>query len=154
MSEIGKLNAIPKKLSLDIEWEIKNFFSLSEKDGTRYWSPEFSFDGQTWSLRIHPNGASWNYSFGHIDLWLCRKSPGIPNRQEFSFAFKTLHGKKVLERHRTGTFKGLDSHGFPRFISRFEVSRRKSELLPSGVLTVVCSIKYSGSVGSSSKSYV
>lgn len=153
MATIGEIKITKKEFDRDIEWNIKNFLSLSEKDGYFAWSSAFSFNGQIWWLVIYPNGASWDTSQGYISLGLCR-AIGPEIRQEFFLTLKALNGKKDYERHCTEMFQDLKAHVIPRFISRSELTRQESELLPSGVLTVICTLKSSKSTKNESKSHV
>lgn len=142
MKTIGKVNAnLP---IYEFEWTISNFFSLLEDYDIIYKSPSFSFDGATWYLKIYPNGDINDDSFGYVDLELRRKSSGPPYRLEFSLSLKTLEGNKEEEWQKTCIFEaanGNQSHGVACFIARSKILERKSELLPSGALTVVCTLR-------------
>lgn len=153
MTTIGEIKKIKKEFDLDIEWNIKNFLSLSKKDGYFAWSDGFVFNDQTWVLVIYPNGASWDNSQGYISLGLCR-SIGPEIRQEFFLSLKAVNGKNDYERHCTEMFQDLKAHVIPQFISRPELTRQESELLPSDVLTVICTMKSSKSTKNESKFYV
>lgn len=142
MKTIGKVNAnLP---IYEFEWTISNFFSLSEDDDIIYKSPSFAFDGATWYLKIYPNGDKTDDSVGYVDLELRRKSSDPPYSLEFSLSLKTLEGKKDTEWQDTCIFEtenGNQSCGVARFMPRSEILERKSELLPSGALTVVCTLR-------------
>lgn len=151
MVEVGEISISPS--GLDVMWRITNFFSLSEEDGADHYSPFFPFRGEEWSLVIYPNGWSKRDSYGYVDLRLLRLFSDHPVRQAFSLSLKNVQGEKYNEEHFTKDFEGLlSSHGFNRFISRSELSRRQSELVPGGVLTVACSMKNIMSAGIDSKS--
>lgn len=138
----------------DIEWRIAGFMSLSKKDGTWYYSPTFSFSGETWYLVISPNGWSKHDTFGHVDLYLFKNYSHRSIKQAFSLSLKTVKGKKYNEKHDAKEFeKWASYHGFVRYLPNLELSRRQIELVPNGVLTVVCTMKNTMSAGSSSKSF-
>lgn len=143
MTKIGEVSTNQKEHGVDIEWTISDFFSLSEKDGVGYWSPLYSFDSYSWFLGIYPNGARSTDSLGHIDLYLelNKKTLDLPIRVDFSIAIKTANGQKDHERHFTKDFNGRKRHDFLRFITKSDLSMRVSDLTPSGVLTVVCTMK-------------
>ena len=124
------------KTTNGFEWRIENFFDLSEDD--RYFSPSFVFNNTSWSLGIDPNGDRGNHSVGYIDLRLVKNPGDFPISVEFSLALKAANGKRILERHCIENFgESLDRHISHRIITRSELVRRESELVPSGVLTVV-----------------
>lgn len=101
---------------------------------------------------MFPNGWSESGSSGHVDLdlWINFCSSSI--RQAFSLSLKTVKGEKENEKYSTKLFDGWDHQEFRRFIPRSELSRRRYELLPDGVLTVVCTMETTTSTGSASKS--
>lgn len=156
MSEehIGEISKYPScGVDAIVEWRIDNFFYLSKKDGAYYYSPDISFGDQEWWLEIYPNGWSERDTSGHIDLCLWRRFLGPTIRQEFSLSFKTAKGEKYLEKQSTKVFEdGNRCHKFNRFIPRSELVSRRSELVPRGVLTLVCTMKNTTSAGSASKS--
>lgn len=147
----GEISINTNDAGVDVEWRIDNFFSLTETDGEWYSSPYFPFDGETWNLWIYPNGWSGSESQGHIDLDIVTLLSGPPIRLEFSLSLKTVKGEKDHAEHSTKLFEGLDTHTIRKFLSRSELLRRWSELVPSGVLTVVCTMKKSTSAESASK---
>lgn len=150
MPVIGEVVKIPKEF--DIEWRIKDFFSLSHKDGESYRSPSFSFAGVSWYLFVFPNDESVN-SDGYISLYLSRDLSGSPISVKYILALKLLNGEKVQEMDSTDVFEEADEGcGYGSFISRFELLERKSGL--ADVLTVICTLKYFESAEDASESYV
>lgn len=143
MTETGELRTNQMEHGVDVAWTIYDFFSLSEKDGVGYWSPLFSFNGYSWFLGMYPNGARSTDSLGHIDMYLelNTKFSDPPIRVDFSIAIKTANGQKDHESHFTKDFNGRKRHEFLRFITRSDLSMRVSELISSGSLTVVCTMK-------------
>lgn len=151
---LGKLSSSPDGEDVIVEWTIPSFLSLSKKNGTYYWSPKFSFGGEEWYLRISPNGQTKRDSHNHVDLHLYKYSSGTSIRQSFSLSLKTVKGEKEYEKHGTKVFDGFgERHEFNCFISRSEISKRLSELLPGGDLTVVCKMKNTTPSRSASKSF-
>ena len=149
--EIGEVSVNPEGNKCDVEWKM-DFVNLSKKVGVYYWSPDFSFKGESWYLGIWPNGSKSKDSDGFVDLRLRIRTSGPPISCEFSFALKTVNGQKDLEKFCTGVFKKDTLHGIYRFISRSELVRRKSEFMASGFLSVTCTIKILNYVESTSKS--
>lgn len=151
METKGRVNKVLIR-GYDIEWEIPEFSKLSED---RY-SPTFSFAGALWCLRIYFNSPK-NYDPGSdIGLYLKRKSSGPPINLDFSLGLKTVDGKKDPEVHRTHIFREADKgFGIPSCISTTKLLiARRSELLPSDVLTVFCTLRYPESIEDESKSYL
>lgn len=143
METLGEINIVWKEL--DIEWKIKNFFSLSRKK-LFYDSPLFSFAGDPWRLQIYPNGDSDDETDGYIDLLLFRENSSPPIIVDFSFALKPVdgNGKKHEEKRLTSVFdENSIIDGVYKFISRFELLERRKELVPSDILTVICNLKSS-----------
>lgn len=155
IGEVGTISAKGAKgLDLFFEWNIENFLSLSVEDGSYYTSPEFELDGLSYRLVIYPNGWFGSDSVEYIDFFLFKESCGPPISVDFCIALKTLSAEKDSERHCTEVFEGVDFYGFPRSISRSDLLRRESELMPSGIMTVICIMKSTTSAGSASKSYM
>lgn len=152
VGDIGEISICQSGEDVIAEWRIANFFSLSERDSAWYCSPAFSFGGETWYLEMLPNGWSNCDSSGHVDLHLWNDSSDQLIRQEFSLSLKAVKGEKYNEEHCTKDFDDYDySHELNLFVPRSELSRRQSELVPDGVLTVVCTMKNTTSAGSDSK---
>lgn len=149
MVVIGKLSSSPNRYrGTDVEWKIDYFFSLSETDDAFYCSPEFSFGGETWYLWMQPNGRSFAHTTGHVSLGVRRKSKnGPPASLQLYLSLKTVKGGTDKEKYYTKDFQEYDY-----FISRSELSTRRSELVPRGVLTFVCNIKGIASARRTSKS--
>lgn len=150
MATIGEIDIVWKEF--DIEWKIKNFFSLSRKNAVFYSSPLFSFAGGPWYLQIYPNGESDDETDGYIDLLLCRENSNPPIIRKFSFALKTMDGMKHQEKHLTCIFDESSMiNGVYKFISRFELLERRNELVPADILTVVCNLNSSSLTTDTSK---
>lgn len=142
MDTIGKIDVIQKEV--DIEWKIKNFFYLSTEDGEMYSSPKFSVGDDTWCLLIYPNGDTSIETDGFIDLALYRENYDPPINQEFAFYLKTVDGEKDREKHFIHLFNNFSGlYSAWKFISRFEVFERRSQLISDAILTIVCTLKYS-----------
>ena len=136
------------------EWKIDNFFHFSENGNVySYSSPFFSHYGESWYLAIDPNGMCYNDSLGYVNLHLVNESLNSPITVDFTLALKTSNGERYLEKGFTKTFKkGKAQHHAIQFISRSDLEGKKTDLVPSGVLTVVCTFKTSKSDGNASKS--
>lgn len=153
MAPIGKVNLSGN--GVDVEWRIEDFFSFTDTLNG-YFSPDFSLGGQEWGIRIYPNGGwSGGKPTGYTDLIFIRRFTGRAIMQHISLSIKTVTGEKDHE-HFEKLFEGWGTRGlgqkFLRFVSRSELLSRRSELVPNGVLTIVCSMKQTESAGSASKS--
>lgn len=151
MPVTGKLSLRPNSEGIDVEWSIKNFFSLSDTDGVCYSSPDFSFNGDKWYLGIYPNGSQFTGSSEHIDLGLGQHLISTSVYLEISFSLKTVEKEKNKKKHVKYFGDNNIYNAFHRFISRSELLRRQSELVPQDVLTVVCKIKKASSARYGSK---
>lgn len=148
MGTIGKLSEITGEFV--VEWRIEEFLSLPAEVDICYEGPLFSFASVPWHLRIYPNGRTKNLtvdgkivnSEGLIGLYLRRATIGPFINLEYSLGLKTLDGKINPEKQLSYNFEKFPQFGNLRFISRSELFEKKSEFVPSGVLTVVCKIKY------------
>lgn len=150
MEAIGKVNTIPV---YHVEWIIPNFFSLSKEDSRYYDSCPFTFNGETWYLRIYPNGDEDEDSVGYVDIFLKRKSTGPSISVDFSLYLKSVNGKEIEKEQYSCIFgEKNDACGCCCFISRSRLLRKRFELVPFDELTVVCTLKYSSSVKDASKS--
>lgn len=135
---------------LAVEWRINEFCSLPAEVGKYYDSSVFPVVGASWLLSISPNGKTniitkdrkIANSEEFIAFYLHRISSGPPIHLKFSLGFKTLEGNLNPEIHFADNFEKIEGCGFYGFIKRSELLVKKSELLPSGVLTAVCKIKH------------
>ena len=135
------------------EWRIDKFYDLTAKD-RRFTSPPFFYNGISWRLRmescVHPS----DLTLGWIDLYVINESCKSPTYAEFSLALRHVTGRKVLESHCTEVFtKGHDRHFFRQFQDRRQLIEWKSELVPSGGITVVFAVKILKSVDEAGKSF-
>lgn len=120
-----------------LEWKIANFFSLSATKGSYYISPSFLFGKTSLHLRIYPAGHAGAKS-GFLSVFLENegKDPLHVNI--------TLHIKKT-----DGTMTGgrsadvciESSMGYVNFYERSCLQQNESEMMPSGSLTIVCTLK-------------
>lgn len=154
MSEnIGEISLSSSGVDVIIEWRIPGFFSLLTDDGEYYTSPDFSLNGHTWYLGIYPNGRSGLGTSGYVDLHIYKYSSLHPIKQAFSLSLKSAKEEKKYEEHGTEDYtEWFKYHEFYRFIKRSELTQRRSELMPDGVLTIVCTLKNATYAGSNTKS--
>lgn len=143
MEPVGKVNNLAKQFNF--EWEIDNFFSLSTEDVKSYDSPLIEFANESWYLTVYPNGDPEDDTVGYIEVYLFRDFPGLPLiNVSWSFGLKTFDGEKVHEQRHTFAF-GEDhciGYGSKKLLKRFTLLERKSELVPSNILTIVLTIDY------------
>lgn len=141
MEPVGKVNDLAKEFNF--EWKIDNFFSLSKEDGKSYDSPMFSFADESWYLTVYPNGDPYDSAVGYISVYLFSPDPQFINLS-WSFGIKTFDGKKVHEEHHTFVFGEDDTTGYgsEKLLKRCTLLERKSELVPSNILTIVLTVDY------------
>lgn len=142
MGLVGKVNNLTKEFHF--EWKINNFFSLSGENGKNYSSPLFSFANESWHLNVCPNGDPKYHAVGYISVYLHREVSGLSIiNLSWSFGLKTFDGKKVHEQHHTGVFsEDGKGYGSPGLLKRSTLLERKSELVPSDILTIVFTVDY------------
>lgn len=159
MGTVGELSENPGEFA--IEWRIKDFFSPLPEIDTSYFSPVFTFAGASWKFEIFPNGRKECYmsdgktknTEGTIALYLHRQSSGPPINLEYSLGLKMLDGNENHKRHLTYNFEKKIGYGFAEFLSISKILEKKSELVPSDALTVVCKMKYPKTADISSKCF-
>lgn len=162
MAKIGKIDVFPMEVSMRdmrisnaIQWKISNFSSLSGENSNFYVSPSFNFYGESWYLRLYPNGRQLIKSVGCIGLYLMRETSLSAINIEYTLGLKRLNGKKYLEHFRTNVYKDKgEGYGVHNCIFRSEVFDRKSDLLPADVLTVFCNLQFPTTIQTSSKYYI
>lgn len=146
---LGMISTYASGVDMIVEWKIPGFWYLPMKNGAEFSSPDFSFGGHTWYLVIMPNGI--RNASAYIDMRLWKHSSDHSIKQAFSLSLKTVKGEKEYE--GSGVFERERLyHEFLSSIDRYSLSNRQSELTPKGVLTVICTMKNTTSVGSASKS--
>lgn len=141
MATFGKVN--DRTAEFHFEWQIDDFFSLPEEDGETCFSPNFSIAGESWCFFINPNGKSAINSVGYVGAYLQRNEDLPYISLVWSFGVKTSEGKKDKEMKFSHVFHEESlGYGFAKFLKRSELFEKKSELVPSDVLTLVCDIEY------------
>lgn len=152
VKEIGEV----KKISLvqQIEWSIPDYFVVAE-DGEDLClaSSTFPVTGVLWHLRLWP-------SYEHLVV-ACEAYGARPggylasdaHREyslEYTFGLKKCNGtikhlnKGIIEKNQS---RNIDKYDF---IKKTQLLQRKSELVPSGVLTIVCTMQWMTEVSQSS----
>lgn len=143
------------KFAEEFEWRIPHFFSLPKEVDKYEISHTFSFAGESWYIAIFPNGVTEENTVGRVGLLLRRCSSGLPINLEYTFCLKTLKGEKFQEKHFTYNFtEAKQAYGTSDYITRKELFKKRSELLPNGGLTVVCLIKNPKSMENIGKSCI
>lgn len=133
--------AVPKKTYEEelFEWRIPDFSTVIEtKDpGTCYDSPTFIVCDVSWFLRLCPSLGS---NLDDLRVYI-RTSEKREYSLKYNFSLKILDGSTeqlacgILEGNRTSS----NTH---YLIKRSEICRRKSDLIPEDILTLVCRLKY------------
>ena len=131
--EVGEISG---ENSFKLEWKIDNFFSYSEED-IRLKSPDF-LACTVWYIQIAPNGLTKHSSNGHVSLYLYSRSE-LPKTVEYRLGIKTVNNTIDYEKVDVHTFCNL-GRGYHWFLKRSDLLQRKSELVPSGSLTVACTV--------------
>lgn len=140
MGKIGDISETKGKIT--IEWRIKNFSSLQHEIDVWYESPNFYFSGASWSIVLYPNGETQYESNGWLGLYLMRWSSGSPVTLDYTLGLRSIDNKNDVLITDTADFhENEDGWGMRKVILKTELMDRKSELLPSDILTVVYSLK-------------
>lgn len=134
--EIGTIAEFNRKV--DFEWEIRDFFSYTEQN-SRYYSPSFPVLDSTWQIEFWPNFASNDSSTSYVSLYLCKINNKTPKNVHLTFFIKTSTGAFENQKEKTCTFtdQGL---GWAQFIDRNQLVTYKGKYVPSGTLTIICSL--------------
>lgn len=141
MSKIGAVSTSSNGVDVDFKWRMDTMF-FKEEDGVSYSSPKFFFGGHEWELWIFPHGYSGCCTSGHVDLSLMKSynSPDIV--LDFSLSLENVNREKD---HKQTVSEMFSQSNFVykcyRFIPLLELLWRQSELVPKGVLTIVCTMK-------------
>ena len=120
----------------EVEWKIRDFFSTAEDENFGYHQTEsFSFAGVLWHLKLWPE---FQGMFDEMRLLLERENL-VECPIAYYLSLKRVDGN--LEQISSGVLENDRGKTFYYPIKRSELIRRKEELVPSGVLTVMCSLK-------------
>ena len=139
MATIGKVHDVPREFNF--EWRIDDFFAIPKEAGKGYSSPSFLLAGESWYLKIYPYGKSKKVS-DCVAVYLFRELCDPPINLVWSVGLKTSEGKIEQERRFTFVFGKEDvGRGNPFLWKRSMLSEQMSKVVPSGVLTIVCSIE-------------
>lgn len=138
MTEKGKLSEISWKF----DWQIENFFSITNEI---FWSPVFHVSDSSWYIRIcnkYPPKINQTkrrrkdqHYPNYLSIYLHREDNGTPVDASFRIGIKKVN--KAIEQVSARKVFG-DSWGWPDLIDRSELLRRRTELVPSGILTITC----------------
>ena len=131
--EIGEISVKSCKL----EWKIDNFFSYRQ-DMTLE-SPDFPILDTMWYLKISPDDFIESSSKEYVSLCLRRRDYKIPQTIEYRLGLKNVNNTIDYERVEIATFIDC-GWGYPEFVKRSDLLQRKCELVPSGSLTVACTV--------------
>lgn len=140
MAKIGDL--CETKGEITVEWTIKDFSSLHQLIDVPYESPKFYFCGASWSIWLYPNGETRNESNGWLSLYLMRLSSGSPVTLTYSFCLESYNGYHNVNITEIGDFNEKEAgKGKSKVILNTSFMEKKSQLIPSDILTVVCCLK-------------
>lgn len=152
MAKIGDLCEIGGEVIF--EWKIKDFLSLPDEKNVFYYSSTFYFADASWNLKIYPFGVAENQSEGYIGLYLLKRSYSRPISVNYTMGLKTLDRNKDPNHNFSYVFDQKDSgYGTPKLISRSALSEKKSDLTPSDILTVICTLKHNESKDTKGKQF-
>lgn len=140
MTEKGKLSEISWKF----DWQIENFSSITDES---YLSPVFHVSDSSWYIEIRKKyppkinqtkrkRKDQSYP-NYVSIYLKREDNGTPEDASFRIGIKTVN--KAIEFEKTGAHYVFgDGWGWDEFIETSELLRRRTELVPSGILTITC----------------
>lgn len=134
--KIGEISKASGKVAL--EWKIDNFFSYTEKN-SEYFSSEFSILNLTWQISVRPNGKASDNSTGWVSLFLYRVDNGVSKSIDFSFGIKSKK-QFIVNKGETTWQSDNEGWGWPMFIEKSTLKQWKENVVPSGNLTIICSI--------------
>lgn len=141
---IGKVKET--SCSLTVEWEISNFFALSEAVDVYYVSPVFYFSDTLWYLKMFPNGQSKYDCKGHIGIYLMRTESGPTSKSVwYKLSVKKSGGKQIETAETKDAFDRKKGWGVQTFLQRSTLIDKLPELASSGSLTFVCSLRHDAS---------
>lgn len=139
MSEKKEIGTIAElKRTVDFEWEIRDFFSYTEQN-SRYYSPPFPVLDSTWQIEFWPNFISNDNSTSYVSLYLSKINNKTPKNVHSTFFIKTTTGTYENKKEKSSKFtdQGL---GWAQFIDRNQLLVYKEKFVPSGTLTIICSL--------------
>lgn len=139
--EIG--NVMKKHDGAEFEWKINDFFSVAENK-TVMKSPPFYFVDSTWCFRLYFKSQS------EFAIHLVEKMGHLDCSVEYHFGLKKLDstvehltkGNLSVKSDTLVLTNGISCRfSNIAFFELSDVQQRKSELAPSDVLTVTCTLK-------------
>lgn len=141
MAFIGKLGEIHTEHY--IEWKIENFFSIPEDDGESYFSSDFNFANESWSLAMAVQEDFIKNTGIEFALHLIRSQFSPPISVKCTLGLISANGMKDIQTNQIQTFnEKAYKCGVQRFITKSELLERRQELVPDDVLTVFCIMRY------------
>lgn len=142
MSDLQQIGSITKcSRNIFFEWEITDFFSYTEENA-QYFSPEFQVLNSIWCVAICPNRIVLvnDRPASFISLFVCNVSDNSPDIIELQLSIKDSNDQPCFKKRKTISDKTKMTIGWNQFIERMRIELDVKELVPSGTLTVVCSI--------------
>ena len=145
MSDIEEIgNVEKKKEAMEIEWEITDFFSIAAQE-KEFKSASFSFANTSWHFRQRPQS---KMESGFLYLYLVQTG-NLKSSVEYDFGLKKLDGcieypvKGIINCYvNTTPWLKNERHSDAMYLNWAEMQQRQSELAPSGVLIITCTLKY------------
>lgn len=145
MTEIGEVDTKKQKRvhvyeDTLAEWRITRFFSISEYklDAEYYESPIFSIEGAPLFFSLFPR----NMHHPECATLYLNSKVYREFSIKYNFGFRKLDGSVEQLKNGSGIMNGKEKRcALSSDIVLAEVLERKSELVPSDVLTVTCTIK-------------
>lgn len=128
---------------LYFEWKNIHFFSLSQRADRCYRSPSFIFCNESWYFELYTNGQRSESSIGWLSVYLCKEYNKQNICVNYSIGVKECGGTTRIAFDRFAVFREtILKDGIPKFLERSELHSDRDIILPSGYLTVFCSIQY------------
>lgn len=133
--EVGTVEKKTLVEEIEIEWKISNFFSLLKYDYFK--SPIFCLGNGSWYLKMFPICTTEEF----MRLYLCNATV---REYPVEYTFGLEKGDGSVEQLMKGILKGnqnSQSTSEAEFLKKTEVHQRKSELVPSDILTIIGRLK-------------
>lgn len=130
--------------TVEFKWKIENFSLLPKVVDTFYDSPQFSYGGTEWCVRLFPNGESLHSSEGWIALYLSLiKGKTILKNFSCVFSIVKINGEKEYQKGFYLIFlTDRCMQGLKNFLEKDKLIRRKSKFYPSDTLNISVWLQY------------
>lgn len=122
----------------EIGWEITDVYALSAPKGSYYTSPSFVFANTPLHLCLYPTGTA-TATPGFLSAFLVNESKAPFIHVNMALRIKKADGTMI-----GGGTSDVNIHtdwGFHDFYEKYSLEQNRFEVMPSGILTLVCILK-------------